>query len=151
MYNLCSRSCFHSFNSSSSRVKVAYNVAHVVFRTVTTTFIMGSRITGSAFFIPSLKAMEAATLNAISEESTSWYEPSYKVTLTSTTGISRQNTVVHGTLDTCVNRRDIFFRNNTSDDFVDKFISCSTFLRLDFYPAVTVLTFTTGLSDIFTF
>ena len=31
-------------------------------------------------------AIEPAILNAISEESTSWYEPSTSVTLTSTTG-----------------------------------------------------------------
>ncbi len=40
--------------------------------TVTETFIMGSRMVGSAFRQASLKAMEPAILNAISEESTSW-------------------------------------------------------------------------------
>ena len=34
----------------------------------------------------SLTAIEPAILNAISDESTSWYEPSKSVTLTSTTG-----------------------------------------------------------------
>ena len=35
-------------------------------------YVMGSRMTGSAFFMASLKAMEPAILKAISEESTSW-------------------------------------------------------------------------------
>ena len=34
----------------------------------------------------SLKPIEPAILNAISDESTSWYEPSSSATLTSTTG-----------------------------------------------------------------
>ena len=42
----------------------------------TSTAIIGSRITGSAFFAAAWKAMEPAILKAISEESTSWYEPS---------------------------------------------------------------------------
>ena len=41
----------------------------------TSTFIMGSSRTGFAFFAASLYAMEPAILNAISLESTSWYEP----------------------------------------------------------------------------
>jgi hypothetical protein len=36
--------------------------------------------------IASLKAIEPAILNAISFESTSWYEPSNSVIFTSTTG-----------------------------------------------------------------
>ena len=35
-------------------------------------FMIGSNRTGLAFFSPSLKASAAASLNAISEESTSW-------------------------------------------------------------------------------
>ena len=38
--------------------------------TLTTSFPIGSKITGFAFFIPSLKAIDAAILNAISDEST---------------------------------------------------------------------------------
>src|SRR6185312_1663768 len=52
----------------------------------TSTFMIGSRRTGFARRKPSLKPMEPAILNAISLESTSWYEPSNSVTLTSTTG-----------------------------------------------------------------
>ena len=40
--------------------------------TITHTFIIGSSSVGSAFWQASLKAMEPAILNAISEESTSW-------------------------------------------------------------------------------
>ena len=52
----------------------------------TSTFMIGSSSTGFARRKPSLKPMEPAILNAISLESTSWYEPSNSVTLTSTTG-----------------------------------------------------------------
>ena len=52
----------------------------------TSTFMIGSRMAGSALLKASLTAIEPAILNAISDESTSWYEPSNRVTLTSTTG-----------------------------------------------------------------
>ena len=39
---------------------------------MTQTFMMGSSSVGSALRMASLKAMEPAILNAISEESTSW-------------------------------------------------------------------------------
>ena len=48
--------------------------------------MMGSSNTGLALRKPSLKPMEPAILKAISFESTSWYEPSKSVTLTSTIG-----------------------------------------------------------------
>ena len=53
---------------------------------VTSTRIIGSSTTGLAFSTASLTAIDAAILKAISEESTSWYEPSKTVTLTSTIG-----------------------------------------------------------------
>ena len=54
--------------------------------TVISTFIIGSSNTDLACLHPSLKAIDAAILNAISEESTSWYEPSTNVALKSITG-----------------------------------------------------------------
>ena len=53
---------------------------------VTSTRMTGSRIVGSAFSTASLRAIEPAILNAISDESTSWNEPSKRVALTSTMG-----------------------------------------------------------------
>ena len=53
---------------------------------VTSTRIIGSSTTGLALATASLIAMEPAILNAISDESTSWYDPSISVTLTSTIG-----------------------------------------------------------------
>ncbi len=50
------------------------------------TFITGSRMVGLALAMASLKASEPAILNAISEESTSWYWPSSRRTLKSTIG-----------------------------------------------------------------
>ena len=43
--------------------------------TTTSTFIIGSRMIGCARLAASLNAIEPAILNAISLESTSWYEP----------------------------------------------------------------------------
>ncbi|KAG1244695.1 hypothetical protein G6F65_021653 [Rhizopus arrhizus] len=48
--------------------------------------MIGSSSTGLALAKPCLKAIDEASLNAISEESTSWYEPNTSFTLTSTTG-----------------------------------------------------------------
>ena len=53
---------------------------------VTSTAIIGSMRAGSALRAASLKPIEPAILNAISEESTSWYAPSMSVTLTPTSG-----------------------------------------------------------------
>src|SRR3712207_769104 len=44
--------------------------------TTISTFITGSSNTGVALAIPLLNAIEPATLNAISDESTAWYDPS---------------------------------------------------------------------------
>ena len=52
----------------------------------TSTAKIGSSSTGLARLAASLKAIEPATLKAISEESTSWYLPSTSVTLMSTIG-----------------------------------------------------------------
>ena len=53
---------------------------------VTSTLNTGSNITGLAFVAACLSAIDPAILNAISDESTSWYDPSYRVTFTSTKG-----------------------------------------------------------------
>ena len=52
----------------------------------TSTANTGSSSIGPALRIASLNAIEPAILNAISEESTSWKQPSTSVTLMSTTG-----------------------------------------------------------------
>src|SRR5690554_3905159 len=54
--------------------------------TVTSTLITGSRSTAPPLFMASLNAIEPAILNAISLESTSWYEPSYTTALIPSTG-----------------------------------------------------------------
>jgi uncharacterized protein (DUF2236 family) len=48
--------------------------------------MMGSSRTGRARLAAVLTAMEPAILKAISDESTSWYEPWTRVTRTSTVG-----------------------------------------------------------------
>ena len=52
----------------------------------TSTAMIGSSSTGLALRAASRKPMVPAILNAISEESTSWYEPSMRVALMSTSG-----------------------------------------------------------------
>ncbi|TMF52640.1 MAG: hypothetical protein E6I24_00525, partial [Chloroflexi bacterium] len=52
----------------------------------TSTFMIGSSSAGWPLRMPSLAAIDPAMVNAISDESTSWYEPSTRVALTSTTG-----------------------------------------------------------------
>ena len=54
--------------------------------TITSTSMIGSRMIGRAFLAASWNAIEPAILNAISEESTSWYEPSKSSTWTSVIG-----------------------------------------------------------------
>ena len=54
--------------------------------TVTSRSMIGSSRIGRAFASASLKPIDAAILNAISDESTSWYPPSKSVTRKSTTG-----------------------------------------------------------------
>ncbi len=53
---------------------------------MTSNFMIGSRIAIPALWAADLKAMDPATLNAISDESTSWYEPSVRTILMSVTG-----------------------------------------------------------------
>lgn len=62
---------FHRLDAASSAVDRAEHVAEVLVGVVTSTAIMGSSRTGSAFAAPSLSAIEPAILNAISDESTS--------------------------------------------------------------------------------
>ena len=53
---------------------------------VTSNFMIGSSNIGLAFRAADCNAIEPAILNAISDESTSWNEPSYKVAFISTIG-----------------------------------------------------------------
>ena len=53
---------------------------------MTSTFIIGSSTCGAPLRAASRKPIEPAILNAISFESTSWYEPSTSFTLMSTIG-----------------------------------------------------------------
>ena len=54
--------------------------------TVTSRFMIGSSRTRPAFFAASWNAIDPQMLNAMSDESTSWYLPSVSVILTSMTG-----------------------------------------------------------------
>ena len=54
--------------------------------TATSSRMIGSSSTGSAFAYACLNAIEPAILNAISDESTVWYDPSTSVTRRPDTG-----------------------------------------------------------------
>ena len=62
--------------------------------------------------------------------------------------VAGKNTGLHRTLNTCINRRDIFFGNFSANNFVDEFVALAGFVRLDRYLNVTVLTLTAGLTCI---
>ena len=59
----------------------------------------GSSSTGLAFFAASWNAIDPAILNAISDESTSWYEPSYSSIRTSSIGIAGEHAARERFLD----------------------------------------------------
>ena len=74
----CLQDTRKQFKSLTSVWKPGMSRAH--------TFMMGSRSLTDPFLMPSLNAPLAAIWNASTLESTSWYEPSYRVAVTSTTG-----------------------------------------------------------------
>ena len=66
---------------------------------MTSTANTGSSSTGPAFCIAFLNAIEPAILNAISDESTSWYEPSTSVDLDVDHGVAGEHAGLHRLLD----------------------------------------------------
>ena len=106
---------------------------------VTSTSIIGSRMVGIGLPKAALTASEPAILNAISCESTSWYEPSTSVTLTSTIGIAGEDAALERLADARVDRRDVLARDRAADDLVDELVAGARLARLDLDLDVAVL------------
>ena len=63
-----------------------------------------------------------------------------------------ENTAGQGFFNTTSNRWNVFFWNNTTFDFIEEFIALAFFfLRPNFEPAMTILSATSRLFDIFSF
>ena len=65
--------------------------------------------------------------------------------------ITSNNTVFHSFFDTIFDWSDVFFRNSTTNDFAFEGETFTWILWNEFNPAMTILTFTTGLTNEFTF
>ena len=65
--------------------------------------------------------------------------------------IAGYNTVVHSFLNTGFHRSDVFFRNSAADNLVFELEAFAGLQRSQFQPAVTILAFTTGLTNEFAF
>ncbi len=79
----------------------------------------------------SLKPMEPAFLNAISEESTAWYEPSRRLTLTSTSGIAGNDAALHRFPGALLHGGDVLTRDVAADDLVFEDEAGAALERLD--------------------
>ena len=60
--------------------------------------------------------------------------------------VASDNAVCNLFLNTLVNCRDVFLRNNTTNNFVNEFVTLTSFERFETEPTVTVLTTTTRLT-----
>ena len=58
-----------------------------------------------------------------------------------------QSTALGSFLDALIDGRHKFLGNHAADDPVFKLVFLARFERIDFDPAVTILTMTTGLTD----
>ena len=110
--------------------------------------MIGSSSTGLALRAASLNAIEPATLNAISEESTSCAEPSVSTARTSTVGIAREHAGVERRLDALVDRGDELTRDAAAGDLVDELVAAAGTGRLEVDDDVRELARTTGLLDV---
>ena len=61
-------------------------------------------------------------MNAISDESTSWYAPSSRITLQVHQRVAGEHAVLHGVLRTGIHRRDVLARNAAAGDLVLEFV-----------------------------
>ena len=107
--------------------------------------MIGSSSVGCAFSYADLNAIEPATLNAISDESTVWYEPSTSRTRTPWIGAPGELAGGHRLLDPLVDRRPEALRDHAADDLVDELVADVALERLDHDVAVAELAAAAGL------
>ena len=109
------------------------------------TAITGSSITGSAFVYASRNASDPAILNAISDESTLWYEPSTSVDPDADHREARQLALEHRLLHALVDGAAEALRDHAADDLVAELVALVAGQRLDLDVAVAELAAAAGL------
>jgi hypothetical protein len=87
-------------------------------------------------------------LNAISDESTSWNEPSYSSIFTSSDRIAGEDAARQRFLDALVDRLDVFLRNRAADDLVLEHIAGARLRGIQMDLRVAVLPAAAGLPDV---
>ena len=98
---------------------------------VTSTSMIGSRMTGPAFFMPSRKQALAAISNASADESTSWYLPSTRRVLEVHRREAGQHAGFGLHLDALLDRRDVLLRHRAADHLVLELDARVALLRLE--------------------
>ena len=96
----------------------------------TSTAMIGSRRTGLAMRAASLNAMVPAILNAISEESTSWNEPSSRAALHVDEREAGEHARVERGLDALVDRADVLLGDAPTGDLVVERVALAGLGRL---------------------
>ncbi len=114
---------------------------------VTSTFMIGSSRIGPAARLASFQPIEAAILNAISDESTSWYEPSNAVDLEVQHREAGEHAALRRLPDALLHGLGILLGNRAADDLPLEDETGAGRLRLDAQPDVAVLAFAAGLAD----
>ena len=94
-----------------------------------------------------MNAIEPATLNAISLESTSWYEPSTSDHADVDDRVAGEHARLHRLLDAQVDRRDVLARDLAADDLVEELVALARLGRLEVDDDVAVLAAAAGLAD----
>jgi hypothetical protein len=115
---------------------------------VTSTDIIGSSSAGSALRAASFITIEPAILNAISDESTSWYWPSSSVSLHADQRVAGEHAVLHGVLRARVHRGDELLGDAATGHRVDELVRGAVGLerqRLQLDDDLRVLARATGL------
>ncbi len=107
--------------------------------------MIGSSSVGCAFSYAALNAIEPATLNAISDESTVWYEPSTSRHAHALDRRAGELAVRHRLLDALVDRGPEALRDHAADDLVDELVADVPLHRLDHDVAVAELAAAAGL------
>ena len=115
---------------------------------MTSTSMTGSSSLSPACLAAFWTAMEPAILKAISDESTSWYVPSSRIALTSTTGDTGQDPVFEGLFDSLIDRGDVLPGNPSTRDLVDELVAAAGAGRFQADDDMAVLALAAGLPDV---
>ena len=109
--------------------------------------MIGSSSCDLPFVSPSRAPMEPATLKAISEESTSWYDPSTSLTRTSTTGNPPSTPVCSDSRTPCSTGLKYSFGTAPTDDLLLELDPRTGLVRLELEYHVPELPLAATLPD----